>query len=162
MLLFHKNKPKDIKGISKHLKFCWQQLFGLLHNITISLKSIRPNKTEIELIAKNELIYISFRARTFILHHPVTNAPTTNPLNYRYCWETRFEILLIIPNRYCRRNARFPVHSSPDWKFQKCAARVLNSTDFANSNRYLSFRDKVGPSNRDIDVAGTTTEMHLL
>ena len=35
------------------------------------------------------------------------------------------EILLIIANRYCRRNARFPLHSSPHTKFQKCAARVL-------------------------------------
>ena len=26
---------------------------------------------------------------------------------------------------YCRQNARFPVHSSPPKKFQKCAARFL-------------------------------------
>ena len=35
------------------------------------------------------------------------------------------EILLIIPNKYCRRNAGCPMHSSPHRKFQKCAARVL-------------------------------------
>ena len=57
LLLFHENRPKDIKGISKHLWFCWQQLFGLLHNITISLKSIRPNKTEIKIIAEKKLVY---------------------------------------------------------------------------------------------------------
>ena len=34
LLLFHENKPNDNKGISKHLRFCWQQLFGPLHNIT--------------------------------------------------------------------------------------------------------------------------------
>ena len=33
-------------------KFCWQQLLGLLHNITASLKSIRPHKTEIKIIAE--------------------------------------------------------------------------------------------------------------
>ena len=52
LLIFHENKPDDNKGISKHLRFCWQQLFGPLCNITISLKSIRPNKTEIKIIAE--------------------------------------------------------------------------------------------------------------
>ena len=52
LLLFHENKPNDNKGISKHLRFCWQQLFGPLRNITVSLKSIRPNKTEIKIIAE--------------------------------------------------------------------------------------------------------------
>ena len=52
MLLFHENKPNDDKGISKHLRFCWQQLFGPLRNITISLKSIRPKTTEIKIIAE--------------------------------------------------------------------------------------------------------------
>ena len=28
LLLFRENKPNDNKGISKHLRFCWQQLFG--------------------------------------------------------------------------------------------------------------------------------------
>ena len=52
LLLFRENKPNDNKGISKHLRFCWQQLFGSLPNITIPLKSIRPNKTEIKIIAR--------------------------------------------------------------------------------------------------------------
>ena len=30
---------------------------------------------------------------------------------------------------YCRRNARFPVHSSPPRKFQECAARFLIRPD---------------------------------
>ena len=34
---FMKKKPNDNKGISKHVRFCWQQLFGPLRNITISL-----------------------------------------------------------------------------------------------------------------------------
>ena len=38
-----------------HLRFCWQQLFGLLRNITSSLKSIRPNKTEIKIIAEKNV-----------------------------------------------------------------------------------------------------------
>ena len=42
-------------NISKHLRFCWQQLFGPLRNITISLKSIRPNKTEIKIIAEKNV-----------------------------------------------------------------------------------------------------------
>ena len=61
---FHENKPKDNKGKSKHLRFCWQQLFGQLHSITISLKSIRPNKTEIKIIDEKQILYIS---RTFSL-----------------------------------------------------------------------------------------------
>ena len=36
----------------QHLRFCWQQLFDPLRNITISLKSIRPNITEIKIIAE--------------------------------------------------------------------------------------------------------------
>ena len=51
LLRFHENKSNDNKGISKHLRFCWQQLFGSLCNITIPLKSTRPNKTEIKIIA---------------------------------------------------------------------------------------------------------------
>ena len=45
-------KPNDNKGISKHVRFCWQQLFGPLRNITTSLKSIRPNKTDIKITAE--------------------------------------------------------------------------------------------------------------
>ena len=52
MLLFHQQKSNDNKSISKHVRFCWQQLFGPLRNIAISLKSIRPNKTEIKFIAE--------------------------------------------------------------------------------------------------------------
>ena len=33
----------NYKGLSKHLEVCLQQVFGLLHNIAVSLKSIRPN-----------------------------------------------------------------------------------------------------------------------
>ena len=76
-------------------------------------------------LLKKNLVYIFTRARTFSLHHLVTTTPTLNTPSYRHCWETNYEILLIIENRYCRRNARFPVHSSLHWKFQKCAARVL-------------------------------------
>ena len=50
LLLFQENKPNNNKGISKHLRFCWQQLLGPLRNTTISLKSIRPTKTEINII----------------------------------------------------------------------------------------------------------------
>ena len=46
-----KTNQRIIKGISKQLRFCWQQLFGLQHNITILLKPIRPNKTEIKITA---------------------------------------------------------------------------------------------------------------
>ena len=59
------------------------------------------------------------------MHNPVATTPTSNPLSHRYWCKTLLEILLIMANRYCRRNARFPVHSSPHRKFQKCAARVL-------------------------------------
>ena len=52
LLLFHENRHEDNKGISKHLRFRWQQLLGLLHNITIALKSTRPNKTETKIIAE--------------------------------------------------------------------------------------------------------------
>ena len=55
----------------------YKRINGLLHNITISLKSIRPNETEIKIIAEKNW-YISTRARTFSLHHPVTTMPTPN------------------------------------------------------------------------------------
>ena len=98
---------------------------GLLHNITISLKSVRPNKTEIKIVPEKKLVYISTRAQKFSLYHPMTTIPTPNPLSHRHCWETNFEILLIIANKSCRRNVRFPVHNSSHRKFQKCASRVL-------------------------------------
>ena len=41
----------------------------------ISLKSIRPNKTEIKIIAEKKVVYISSRAQTFSLHYPVTTPP---------------------------------------------------------------------------------------
>ena len=47
-----KTNLMENKGIAKHLRFCWKQLFGPLRNITTSLKSIRPNKTEIKIIAE--------------------------------------------------------------------------------------------------------------
>ena len=55
LLLFHENKPNDNNGLSKHFRFYWQQLFGLLRNITISLKSVRPNKTKKIIAEKNVL-----------------------------------------------------------------------------------------------------------
>ena len=116
MLLFHENNPEDNKGISKHSRFCWQQLFGLLHNITRSLKSIGPNKTEIKIVAEKRLVRISTRARTFSLYQSVITASTPIPLSYCRCRETSYEILLIIANR---RNARFPVHGSSHKQFQK-------------------------------------------
>ena len=57
-MLFLENKPNVNKSISKHVRFCWQQLFGPLRNITISLKSIRPNKTEIKIIAEKNVGHI--------------------------------------------------------------------------------------------------------
>ena len=83
MLLFHENKPNDNKGISKHWRCCWQQLFGPLRNITISLKLIMPNKTEIKIIA---MISVSTWARIFSLHHPVITAPTPYPLTVEKLW----------------------------------------------------------------------------
>ena len=80
LLLFHEHNPKDNEGISKHFMFCWQQLFGLLHNITISLTFIRPNKTEIKIIAERKMVGISTRVRTFTLHYLVITTPTPNPL----------------------------------------------------------------------------------
>ena len=47
---------------------------------------------------------------------------------FRHCWETNFEILLIAAIRYCRRNARFPVHTSPHRKFQKCDRSCFDPT----------------------------------
>ena len=38
LLLFYKNSPEENKGSSKHLRFCGQRLFGLLHSIAIPLK----------------------------------------------------------------------------------------------------------------------------
>ena len=38
-----------------HMHF---KVFGLLYNITISLKSIRPNKTEIKIIADKNCMYL--------------------------------------------------------------------------------------------------------
>ena len=91
-------------------------------------------KTEIKIIAEKKLVYISTRARNFSLHHPVTTTPTPNPLSYRHCWKANFEIFSIIANRYCRRNARFPVHSSPYRKLQKFVARVLICPGKINAN----------------------------
>ena len=130
---FMKNKPEDNKGISKHSRFRWQQLFGPLHNITISLKSIRPNKTEIKIIAEKENWYISPSGRLEPL--ACTTLWPPNPLSYRHCWETNFTILLIIAGRYCRRNARFLTHSSTHRKFQQCAARVLIRPDQSEGAR---------------------------
>ena len=42
----------NYKGLSKHQRFCWQQLLGLLHNIAVSLKSIRP---DIKFIAEEKI-----------------------------------------------------------------------------------------------------------
>ena len=81
---FMKTNPRIIKAY-RHLSFCWQQLFGLLHNITISPKSIRPNKTKLKIIAEKKLVYISTHAQNFSLYHPVTTTPTPNPLSYRHC-----------------------------------------------------------------------------
>ena len=71
LLFFHENKPNDNKGISKHVRFCWQQLFGPLRNITISLKSIRPNKIEIKIIAE-QVFYMCL--------HPGSNLQLAPPL----------------------------------------------------------------------------------
>ena len=71
------------------------------------------------------MVRVSTWALTSSVHHPVTTTPTSNPLSYRHWCETLVETLLIIANRYCRRNARFLVHSNPHRKFQMCAARVL-------------------------------------
>ena len=85
------------------------------------------------LSAKKLGIYLSTPTRTFSLHHPVTTIPTPNPLSHQHCWKNSFEILLIITNRYCGRNARFPVDSSRHRKFQKCTARVLIRPDSTGS-----------------------------
>ena len=123
-----KTNPRIIKAY--HVRFCWQQLFGLIYNITISLTSIRKSKTETKIITEKKSAYISTRARIFNLYHPVTNTPKPNPLSYRHCQETNFEILLIMANRCWRRNGRSPLHGSPQRKFQRCAARVLIRADF--------------------------------
>ena len=46
---------------------------------------------------------------------------------------------------YCRRNARFPVHSSPHKKFQKCATLLLIRPDYShiNSNNLLNFTEVI-------------------
>ena len=88
------------------------------------LHTIRPNKTEAKIIAEKKFGIHLHRGWNLQLAS-VTITPTPNPLSYRHCSETDFGILLIIPNRYCRRNVRFPGYSSPHGTFQKCAARVL-------------------------------------
>ena len=63
---------------------------------------------------------VSWWVRTHKLHHPVICNPTPYPLSYDRCRGKRGEILLIIPNKYCRRRAGCPVHRSTHRKFQKC------------------------------------------
>ena len=85
----HENKPKDNKGISKHLRSSWQQLFGLIHNIIISLK-FGPNKTEIKIVAEEKGIY-HHPGSNLWLAHPVTTITTPNPLSYRHCWQNNLK-----------------------------------------------------------------------
>ena len=68
--------------------------------------------------------------------------------------ETLSEFLFIIEtdiadnsiqfNRYCRRNARFPMHCSPHRKFQKCTAHVLICPD----ETYKALVDTLSDNNR--------------
>ena len=84
LLLFYKTnlRKKIIKAYQNTWGF-WQQLFGLLHNIAISLKSIRLtwkwNKNHCW-----KMVNISVWARTFSSHHPMIITPTSYPLDYRH------------------------------------------------------------------------------
>ena len=66
------------------------------------------------------------------------------------------EILSIIPNRYCRGNAGCPVHSSPQRKFQKCAARGLIRPDLPEPYSPFSQEYKNGLRNHTCSL-GTTS-----
>ena len=44
---------------------------------------------------------------------------------------------------YCRRNARFPVHTSPPRKFSECAARFLVRPDWLDGWYHRKASDKI-------------------
>ena len=116
MLLFRENKANDNKDISKHLRFCSQQLFGPLPNITISLKSTRKI-----------LINVATRARTFSLHHCVITVPTPYSLSYRHCWETISEILAMFTLYwigFCSVSKVAPVQCEQELMFC-CGAEIV-------------------------------------
>ena len=59
---------------------------------------------------------------------------------------------------YCRRNARFPVHSSPPRKLQKCAARFLIRLDTTNDLPTFSPQKRnleIGPFEGLLPIFGT-------
>ena len=80
-------------------------------------------------MAEADLVNASQWSRTLTLHHLTISNPTPNPLSHHRRVRKRGEILFIMPNRYCRRNARCLVQSSPHRKFQKCSTRVLILSD---------------------------------
>ena len=105
--------------IIRHIKTLEVLLATTIWPTTQYCYFIRPNKTEIKIIGEKKF------GKSL---HPDSNLQRAPPCDY-YWRETLVDILLIIANRYCRRNARFPVRSSPHRKFQKCAARVLTRPD---------------------------------
>ena len=99
-----------------------QQLFGPLYIITISLKPIRLNKTEMKIIAEKKLVYISPPSACttlWPLSHLAT--ATVEEPTLKFCWLSQTDI--------ADETRDSPVHSSPQRKFQKCAARVLIRPD---------------------------------
>ena len=76
-------------GLTKHLRDCWQELFGLLRNIAMSLKSSRPDKTEIKIIAEKMLDKCLHPDSNFQLTPPCVHCsnalPTKLPPLLRKC-----------------------------------------------------------------------------
>ena len=88
---FMKTNPTIIKAFQNTLRFCWQQLFGPLRSITVSLKSIRPDKTEINIIAENMFAKCQHPGSNLQLAPPCdhcSNALPTElpPLLRKYWW----------------------------------------------------------------------------
>ena len=86
-----------------------------------------------EVIDRSEFInplHLAMR-NDFIQPKFLFKSNTMQPCLANYTIPRVFELKTIV--LCCRRNARFPVHSSPPRKFQKCAARFLIRPDFVTA-----------------------------
>ena len=62
---------------------------------------------------------------------------TMQPCLFNYTIPRAVQLDTIVP--YCRRNARFPVHTSPPRKFSECAARFLIRPLFTKNRNVCEF-----------------------
>ena len=145
----------------KDLKFFYDNIAQYLHSInTISLRSTWPqHKTEINNIAETNFSKHTVWqwSRALTQYHSMGYNPVPYPSGYlresQNCGETN------IANRYCRRNAGCPVHSSPHREFQKCDARISIRTGQTEENFQSFSKQRFGGGER-LETKGITAFRH--